>query len=148
MSGVLIKRLNMELKCLKECPFVEAQHDENDIHKWKATIKGPSDSPYEGGTFKLDITLPSTYPFSPPKVAMITKVFHPNINGSEICVDILKEKWTPVMNIQKLLLSIVSLLNDPNPSSPLNGEAAELYNSNREEYNKKVIEWVREYASE
>ncbi|KAG9442029.1 hypothetical protein H6P81_017883 [Aristolochia fimbriata] len=84
---------------------------------WQATIMGPPDSPYAGGVFLVTIHFPPDYPiFKPPKVAFRTKVFHPNINSNgSICLDILKEQWSPALTISKVLLSICSLLTDPNP---------------------------------
>ena len=142
-----LRRLSMETKWLEECPYFNAKHSDNDFSNWTATIPGPSDSPYENGHFKLEIKLPDSYPFSPPKVKMMTKVFHPNIRDESICIDILQSNWTSALNIQKILLSLSSLLTDPNPSSPLNEEAAQLYTSDREKYNATVRKWVKDYAS-
>ncbi|CAN7006331.1 unnamed protein product, partial [Brassica rapa subsp. trilocularis] len=91
-----------------------------DMFHWQATIMGPTDSPYAGGVFLVTIHFPPDYPFKPPKVAFRTKVFHPNINSNgSICLDILKEQWSPALTISKVLLSICSLLTDPNPDDPL-----------------------------
>ncbi|CAN1158462.1 Ubiquitin-conjugating enzyme E2 28 [Linum perenne] len=69
---------------------------------WQATIMGPPDSPYSGGVFLVTIHFPPDYPFKPPKVAFRTKVFHPNINSNgSICLDILKEQWSPALTISK-----------------------------------------------
>merc|ERR1711991_359585 len=90
--------------------------DNDNIFKWSATISGPSESPYEGGIFYLDINLPDSYPIKPPVISFKTKIFHPNISSSgAICLDILKSSWSPALTIQKTLLSISSLLTDPNP---------------------------------
>ncbi|MFQ6645305.1 hypothetical protein Gotur_020157 [Gossypium turneri] len=99
-----------------------------DMFHWQATIMGPSDSPYAGGVFLVSIHFPPDYPFKPPKVAFRTKVFHPNINSNgSICLDILKEQWSPALTISKVLLSICSLLTDPNPDDPLVPEIAHMY---------------------
>jgi len=142
------KRIQKEAQFLKNETQFSAVPDETNMMLWRATIKGPPDSPYEGGIFKLDIKLPEKYPFSPPIVKMKTQIFHPNIKEGEICVDILSNGWAAVLNIQKVLLSIVSLLNDPNPSSPLNSKAADLYEKDRDKYNETVKEWVEKYARE
>ena len=82
---------------------------EDDIFHWQATLMGPQDSPYEGGIFVMNIKFPGDYPFKPPKVTFETKIFHPNINSSGgICLDILKEAWSPALTISKVLLSICS----------------------------------------
>ncbi|XP_058100260.1 mitogen-activated protein kinase kinase kinase 5 isoform X3 [Magnolia sinica] len=89
-----------------------------DMFHWQATIVGPPDSPYAGGIFLVTIHFPPDYPFTPPKVAFRTKVSHPNINSDgSICLDILKEQWSPALTISKVLMSICSLLTDPNPDS-------------------------------
>jgi len=114
---------------------------------WDGTIVGPSDSPYVGGIFNLEIHFPSDYPFKPPKVIFTTKIYHPNINANGgICLDILKDQWSPALTISKTLLSICSLLTDPNPKDPLVPEIADLYIRDRETYNYNARVWTQKYA--
>ena len=88
-------------------------------------IFGPEDSMWEGGIFTLRLHFSEDYPSKPPSIKFLTKMFHPNIyNDGSICLDILKEKWSPVYDVLSVLMSIQSLLNDPNPNSPANAEAA------------------------
>jgi ubiquitin-conjugating enzyme E2 D len=122
--------------------------NENDIYLWEATIMGPSNSPYVGGVFKLSILFPKNYPFSAPKIKFLTKIYHPNIDThGNICLDILNTHWSPAMSISNVLLSITSLLDDPNADDPLNKVAADLYLSNKEEYKKKARLMTLQYAS-
>lgn len=105
------------------------------------------DSPYQGGLFFLNIHFPTDYPFKPPKLAFTTRIYHPNINASGgICLDILSKQWSPALTISKVLLSICSLLCDPNPDDPLVGEIAALYKSNRAQYEKNAREATSKYA--
>ncbi|XP_023373492.1 ubiquitin-conjugating enzyme E2 D4 isoform X1 [Otolemur garnettii] len=105
----------------------------NDLFHWQATIMGPNDSPYQGGVFFLTIHFPTDYPFKPPKVAFTTKIYHPNINSNgSICLDILRSQWSPALTVSKVLLSICSLLCDPNPDDPLVPEIAHIYKADRE----------------
>ena len=121
---------------------------DNDLFHWRASIIGPEDTPYDGGIFDLDIYFPVNYPFKAPKCNFITKIYHPNINSQGgICLDILKDNWSPALTVNKLLLSISSLLTDPNPDDPLEVEIAKLYKSNREEYNRRAKEFTLFYAS-
>ena len=86
-------------------------------------ISGPEKSPFEGGLFALDINFPNDYPFKPPKVRFETRICHPNVNSSgNICMDVLKDSWSPALTTSKVLLSITSLLCDPNPDDPLDPE--------------------------
>lgn len=121
--------------------------DESNIYEWDATIIGPGLSPYAGGIFRLSIIFPETYPFNPPYIKFITKIFHPNIDmNGNICLDILNVKWSPALKIADLLLSITSLLDDPNPNDPLNKEAAILFNENIDDYKKRVRNFTIKYA--
>ena len=125
-----------------------ASVNDDNLNEWNATIKGPTDTPYEGGVFRFLLTLPDNYPFKPPAVKVMTKIFHPNIIDTDICLDTLRNNWTPSLNIQKLLMCISSLLNDPNPDSPLSFEAGEMYRSDRNKYNETAKEWTQIYAME
>ncbi len=121
--------------------------DESNLYLWEGTILGPKDSPYEGGVFSLLITFPTNYPFKAPTVTFKTKVFHPNINAQGgICLDILKDQWSPSLTISKVLLSISSLLTDANPKDPLVPEIARLYVENRPEFDRIAREWTQTYA--
>jgi len=118
-----------------------------DMFHWQATIMGPSDSPFAGGVFLVNIHFPPDYPFKPPKVSFRTKVFHPNINSNgSICLDILKEQWSPALTISKVLLSICSLLTDPNPDDPLVPEIAHMYKTDRAKYESTARSWTQKYA--
>jgi ubiquitin-conjugating enzyme E2 D/E len=119
----------------------------NDLYVWNATLVGPSDSPYQGGVFQLSLVLPVNYPFKPPKVTFTTKIFHPNISpGGAICLDILKDQWSPALSISKVLLSISSLLTDANPKDPLVPEIARIYVEDRAAFDQTAREWTRLYA--
>lgn len=145
-----LKRLTKELKEIETNPppYCFANIVNDDIFHWEGTIIGPPDTPYENGLFKLNIYFPPDYPFKPPKVSFTTKIFHPNINSvGSICLDILKTQWSPSLTLNKLLLSICSLITDPNPDDPLVPEIATLFKTNRELYNQKAKEWTETWAS-
>ncbi|KAL0004722.1 hypothetical protein SO802_012283 [Lithocarpus litseifolius] len=144
------KRIIKELKELKKDPPVSCSAGPigEDMFQWQATIIGPQDSPYAGGVFLLKINFPPDYPFKPPKVYFITKVFHPNINSNgSICLDILKEQWSPALTISKVLLSICSLLTDPNPNDPLVSDIAHLFKTDKAKYEITARSWTEKYAS-
>ncbi|BFZ17946.1 hypothetical protein BsWGS_20985 [Bradybaena similaris] len=144
-----VKRIQKELIDLGRDPPCNCSAGPvgDDIFQWQATILGPADSPYQGGVFFLTITFPSDYPFKPPKVAFSTKIYHPNINSNgSICLDILRSQWSPALTISKVLLSICSLLTDPNPDDPLVPEIARTFKTNRSEYNRLAKEWTAKYA--
>ncbi|KAK0734920.1 ubiquitin-conjugating enzyme/RWD-like protein [Lasiosphaeria miniovina] len=138
------KRLQTELMQLmtSPAPGVSAfPSADGNLLSWRATIDGPDDTPYSGLTFKLSFEFPSNYPYAPPTVLFITPIYHPNVDFSgRICLDILKDKWTAAYNIQTVLLSLQSLLGEPNNASPLNGEAAELWDKDPSQFKAKVMD--------
>lgn len=138
------KRLQTELMQLmtSSAPGISAfPSAEGNLLSWTATIEGPNETPYSGLNLKLDFTFPSNYPYAPPTVLFITPIYHPNVDFSgRICLDILKDKWTAAYNIQTILLSLQSLLGEPNNASPLNAEAAELWDNDPNTFKKKVLE--------
>ena len=106
--------------------FFSAGPKGDNLYEWVSTILGPPGSPYEGGVFFLDIHFTPEYPFKPPKVTFRTRIYHCNVNSQGvICLDILKDNWSPALTISKVLLSICSLLTDCNPSDPLVGSIAQ-----------------------
>ena len=152
MSVTKSKKLYGEYKHLKKNPIegITAEPiDENDLTKWKGRVEGAKGTPFEGGYFHFKINIPENYPFEPPEVKMVTKVYHPNINSESgnICVNILKKGvWVPTNNIQSVLLSLQGLLSNPNTKDPLMGDINRVYLNNIDEYNAKVREWVKLYA--
>ncbi|XP_072912543.1 ubiquitin-conjugating enzyme E2 D4-like isoform X1 [Hemitrygon akajei] len=147
--GMALRRIQKEYQDLERDPpaLCSAGPVGDDYFHWQATIMGPSDSPYQGGVFFLNIQFPSDYPFKPPKVSFTTKIYHPNINSNgSICLDILRSQWSPALTLSKVLLSICSLLCDPNPDDPLVPEIAHTYKSDREKYNKLARDWTNKYA--
>jgi len=146
-----LKRIQKELKDLaKDTPAncSAGPKNPNDLFNWVATIIGPANTPYANGVFNLEIQFPPDYPFKPPKIKFLTKVYHCNINSQGgICLDILKDNWSPALTISKVLLSICSLFSDPNPDDPLVPEIAKLYKTNRKQHDLNALEWTRKYAS-
>lgn len=122
--------------------------DEENFHIWNAVILGPEKSPYEGGIFKLELYFTDKYPFEPPKIKFLTKIYHPNIdpNTGAICLDILKQNWTPAFTVGKVLLSICSLLTDPNPDDPLAPAIARVYKADISKFNENARLWTIQHA--
>ena len=111
----------------------------------RANDHATADTPFEDGTFKLMLTFDESYPNKPPTVKFLSRMFHPNVyaNG-ELCLDILQNRWSPTYDVAAILTSIQSLLHDPNPNSPANAEAAQLYRENMKEYVRRVRATVEE----
>ena len=153
-KNVLKNRLEKELKDLRkeaqenpELMQITAVPKDGKEYEWIATMHGPKDTPFEGGVFKLDISFPPDYPFKPPKVEFVTRIYHPNVNDrGSICVDILKHNWSPALTISKVLMSICSLLMDPNENDPLDADVANVYKTDRKRYEKNVRDYVKKYA--
>ena len=121
----------------------------NDIRHWKGRIKGPIDTCYQGGIFDVDIIIPNDYPFKPPKMKFDTKIWHPNISSvtGAICLDILKNEWTPALTIRTALISLQALMCEPVPNDPQDAVVAKQYMSDIKLFNETAKHWVEEYAN-
>ncbi|KAK6304912.1 hypothetical protein J4Q44_G00254980 [Coregonus suidteri] len=126
-----LKMIHKELNDLARDPPAQCSAGPvgDDMFHWQATIMGPNDSPYQGG------------------LAFTTRIYHPNINSNgSICLDILRSQWSPALTLSKVLLSICSLLCDPNPDDPLVPEIARIYKTDSDKYSKIAREWTQKYA--
>jgi len=115
----------------------------------KLTVLTAVSSPYEGGIFHLELFLPESYPMTPPKVRFLTRIYHPNIDRlGRICLDILKDKWSPALQIRTVLLSIQALLSSPNPDDPLANDVADHWKRNEREAIEEARRWTQLHASQ
>ncbi|SCU77324.1 LAMI_0A00716g1_1 [Lachancea mirantina] len=145
------KRIMKEMQAIKEDPeaniglqFV----NEGDIHLMKGSFLGPPGTPYEGGKFMVNIEVPMEYPFKPPLMKFDTKVYHPNISSvtGAICLDILKNAWSPVITLKSALISLQALLQSPEPNDPQDAEVAQHFIKDKESFNKTAALWTKTYA--
>ncbi|KAK1373614.1 putative ubiquitin-conjugating enzyme E2 C [Heracleum sosnowskyi] len=139
-TNSVTQRLQKELMCLMMSSDVgvSAFPEGESIFTWIGTIEGGRGTMYEGLSYKLSLRFPIDYPFKPPQVKFETMCFHPNVDQyGNICLDILQDKWSSAYDCRTILLSIQSLLGEPNIDSPLNSSAAALWN-NQEDYRRMV----------
>ncbi|KAF9043088.1 ubiquitin-conjugating enzyme/RWD-like protein [Panaeolus papilionaceus] len=144
-----MKRIQREIVDLKKEDLGEItlEPSESDMHVWKGSIPGPQGSVYDGGIFDVEIQLPQDYPFSAPRVVFKTRIYHMNISESgSICIDILKHNWSPALSLFKVMLSLSSLLTDPNPKDPLVPNIATQYTRNRKVHDATARKWTEMYA--
>ncbi|GAM24195.1 hypothetical protein SAMD00019534_073700 [Acytostelium subglobosum LB1] len=128
-------------------PGISATPHTDNLRYFNVIISGPEGSPFQGGVFHLELFLTDDYPMSAPKVRFLTKIYHPNIDKlGRICLDILKDKWSPALQIRTVLLSIQALLSAPNPDDPLANDVAEHWKSNEKDAIERAREWTRIYA--
>ncbi|KIM21145.1 hypothetical protein M408DRAFT_33604, partial [Serendipita vermifera MAFF 305830] len=121
--------------------------DESYLHLL-GSFPGPPDTPYAGGTYEVDIVIPPSYPFSPPKMKFLTRLYHPNVSSASgaICLDILKDAWSPVLTLKSTMISLQSLLCSPEPSDPQDAEVAKHYMASREGFEETARYWAEIYA--
>jgi ubiquitin-protein ligase len=117
-----------------------------DMTQFTILLKGPENTPYENGLFKLKVKVPQEYPDDPPSVKILTKIFHPNIKGQDICLDILDNNWKPTYNMSKIFESIYYLLKNPNPDDPLSADVNSIYMRDRKQFTETAKEWTEKFA--
>ncbi|CAH8299888.1 unnamed protein product [Schistosoma turkestanicum] len=154
MASIAGKRIQKELAELKKSDEAAQNQleiepfNENNVMHLCGCIKGPPDTPYTGAKFKLDIIIPDNYPFVPPKVKFLTKIWHPNISSATgvICLDVLKDQWAAAMSLRTILLSIQALLASPEPDDPQDAVVANQYKSSIDAFNLTARHWAGIYA--
>ncbi|KAJ2325165.1 ubiquitin-conjugating enzyme E2 N [Coemansia sp. RSA 1694] len=147
--SMVSKRIIKEVERLRldPVPGIEADLIDDNIRYFSVRMNGPNDSPYADGCFLLELFLPDEYPMSPPKVRFLTKMYHPNIDKlGRICLDILKDKWSPALQIRTVLLSIQALLSAPNPDDPLANDVAEQWKTDEKKAIETAVKWTQLYA--
>jgi ubiquitin-conjugating enzyme E2 D/E len=146
------RRLEKELTALRHSPIdgCTAQPSPSDIFSWTATINGPPDTVFAGGVFHLSLLYPPNYPFQPPKVTFVTKIYHPNIDSGTgfVGLSILKEEWCPVLTVSKILLSLRAFLGSPDPGVgvAVMKEIAEECRERMGVYEETAREWTGRFA--
>ncbi|KAL9653827.1 hypothetical protein ABK040_012888 [Willaertia magna] len=155
MSAQSALRLSKELKELQKNPvegFSAGLVDESNLYEWEIIIVGPPETLYEGGMFRAVMTFPEDYPNSPPKLKFTTKMWHPNIyTDGTVCISILhppgedeygyeqaSERWLPIHSVESILISVISMLSNPNDESPANLDAAKQWREDKDGYKKRV----------
>lgn len=160
MAGSALKRLMQEYRELTVNPpegIVAGPKSDDNFFEWEALITGPEDSPFEDGVFVAELVFPQDYPLSPPKMKFISDMFHPNVYpDGRVCISILHtpgddplgyetaaERWSPVQSIEKILLSVVSMLAEPNDESGANVDASKMWRDNRKQFSEIAERLVR-----
>jgi len=145
-----LRRINKEIADCKndKTSNVQIELVDNSPFHLKGNFQGPEGTPYEGGQFDVDIVVPEAYPFQPVKMKFITKVYHPNISSvsGAICLDILKDAWSPIFTLKSTLISLQSLLCSPEPNDPQDAEVAKHYITSKQSFTETARYWTHIYA--
>ncbi|OAA41690.1 ubiquitin-conjugating enzyme [Metarhizium rileyi] len=154
------RRLLQEYRALTNSPpegITAGPVSEDDLLHWECLIQGPEGTPFEGGVFPAELRFPKDYPLAPPTMKFLADMWHPNVYPSGlVCISILhppgddpnhyehaSERWSPIQSVEKILISVMSMLAEPNDESPANVEAAKMWRERRAEYENKVRDGVR-----
>ncbi|KAJ3747733.1 ubiquitin-conjugating enzyme/RWD-like protein [Lentinula detonsa] len=145
-----LRRVNKEIADCKndKTSNISLELIDNSPFHLKGSFPGPEDTPYQGGRFEVDIIIPDSYPFQPVKMKFITKVYHPNVSSASgaICLDILKDAWSPVLTLKSTLISLQSLLCSPEPNDPQDAEVAKHYTTSKGSFDETARYWTQIYA--
>lgn len=132
--------------------------DESNVYEWELLLLGPDGTLYEGGFFQARLSFPSDFPNMPPTMTFVSEMWHPNVHeDGKVCISILHppgedehnaqesadERWRPILGVEQILISVISMLSDPNDESPANVDAAVMWRNNKDAFKKKVRQIVR-----
>ncbi|KAI0888307.1 ubiquitin-conjugating enzyme h [Annulohypoxylon maeteangense] len=122
----------------------------DNMQEFYVRFKGPAETPFENGIWKVHVELPDQYPYKSPSIGFVNRIFHPNIDelSGSVCLDVINQTWSPMFDMINIFeVFLPQLLRYPNPADPLNGEAAALLMREPKSYDAKVKEYVQKYAS-
>ncbi|KAH8108166.1 UBC-like protein [Cristinia sonorae] len=144
-----LRRIQKELTDVRQRPLpgLTVEPQEDNLFLWKCSIKAAIDSPYKGGTFHFTLTLPDNFPFKPPTVHFLTKIYHPGINEEgSICVPVLRDQWKPAISLSSVLEIILEKVNNPSPDDPYEPEIAAQLKDDKVKFLATAKEWTKKYA--
>ncbi|EKM83017.1 hypothetical protein AGABI1DRAFT_111546 [Agaricus bisporus var. burnettii JB137-S8] len=145
-----LRRIQKEVAELNNKPIegITVTPQEDNLFEWKCSIKGASDSPYKGGTFRFNLSLPPNFPFKAPTVTFTTKIYHPGINEEgAICIPVLRDEWKPTITLASVLQTIKEKVNNPSADDPFEPEIASVLKNDKAKFNSNAKDWVKKYAS-
>ncbi|KAH8357950.1 hypothetical protein KR200_004358, partial [Drosophila serrata] len=144
-----VRRLKHELAdiSVNPPPYCCVSIKAETLFQWNAIVNGPIGTVYEGGHFCLDLRFTPSYPFKPPQVRFLTRIYHCNVDRcGTICLDVLGERWSPIITVSKILFSIYLLMAECNPNDPLDSYIADMYKTNRMEHDRIARYWTKRFA--
>jgi len=150
MASTAGRRIGKELNDLHARPIsgVTIDPKEENVLIWHCTVKGPADSPYKGGTFHFTVTFPDTFPFKPPTVAFLTKIYHPGFNEEgHICLPILRDEWKPSISMQTVLKMIQDKIGKPSVDDPFDTDVAAILKNDKPKFEATAKEWTKKHAT-
>lgn len=136
--------------------------DDSNVYSWELLVLGPDETLFEGGFFKARLVFPTDFPNMPPTMTFLSEMWHPNIySDGRVCISILHppgedamsmesadERWRPILGVEQILISVISMLSDPNDESAANVDAAKMWRDDRKAFKKKVRQCVRKSQEE
>jgi len=151
MSSPANRRMQTDVMklCMSDSEF-DVQLVNDSMYEFYVRFRGPEETPFAGGVWRVHVELPEQYPFKSPSIGFMNKIFHPNIDelSGSVCLDVINQTWSPMFDMVNIFETFLpQLLRYPNPSDPLNGEAANMLMREPKAYEEKVRYYVQKYAT-